>query len=684
MFLILVPGAIISYLSLRSIQEKADNQKVIYLGTVNLVRDKLESEIFQREANFRNSIIDSVASHHTQADLQKLLQSSDSLYPAFKQLLLIGNTGELMAGLLTLGVHRASNPGQKINPQLSRAISESEKSEFLDKDYSGAIDSYRKAFDDARSPGERAVLHARIGRNYYKLGQYENGIGAYEKILDLETGSCTIGQVPARVVALHQISEGYQALGAFEDRESTLLELCRQLLEHPWDLSGGEYLFYLRSTLAAISDPGPLDTLNILKKEIPGTMKQRAARIMEEAKFLQLMHGSILEQLSSDLQHPSSSEIMYSSFPSEPGPAIQLNFFLFPAAAESAHLKALAFQFDEENLLQEIFPKALSEVELGKDVTVGILNEKDSLLYIQNDFLPAGYLVTVNFTRFSDSWKVALFDTRGKSLEQLAGREKNFYLGLFIGILAVMLMGIVILARAVVHESEISRMKSEFVSNVTHELKTPLALIRMFGETLESGIVKEEGKRQEFYSIIHKESERLTHLINNVLDFSRIDAGNREYSFEKTDLVPIIRNSLEAYKFHIRDRGFIIENKLPEHAMPVSMDKDAISQAFLNLLSNAVKYSEDQKYIQVEIRREKQSVLISVTDHGIGIPKNEVKKIFDKFYRIPRSGAKQIRGSGLGLTLTRHIIEAHKGSIEVESEPGKGSRFTLRLPVQEN
>jgi signal transduction histidine kinase len=203
----------------------------------------------------------------------------------------------------------------------------------------------------------------------------------------------------------------------------------------------------------------------------------------------------------------------------------------------------------------------------------------------------------------------------------------------------------------------------------------------MFGETLDSGIVTEEDKKREFYSIIRKESERLTHLINNVLDYSRIDSGNKEYEFEETNLVEIIRHSLEAYKFHIRDLGFEIESKMPEEPVMIQIDKDAISQAFLNLLSNAVKYSEERKHIRVEISAETNSVLIAVSDQGIGIAKDELKKIYDKFYRVQNDMVKKPRGSGLGLTLTRHIVEAHQGKIEVESEPGRGSRFSIRLPL---
>jgi signal transduction histidine kinase len=291
--------------------------------------------------------------------------------------------------------------------------------------------------------------------------------------------------------------------------------------------------------------------------------------------------------------------------------------------------------------------------------------------------------VSDNFSKLLVNWKVALFDKEGKSIEQLTGKEKQLYMMLFAGIIIVMLIGIIVMVRAVIHESEISRMKSEFVSNVSHELKTPLALIRLFGETLESGIVNDERKRQEFYSIIRKESERLTHLINNVLDFSRMDTGSKEYNFKEADIVEVVRSTLEAYKFHIRDNGFKIESELPDESITLKIDKDAISQVLLNLFNNAVKYSEEKKYILVKVCRNSNSALISVTDHGVGIPKEELKKIFDKFYRVSNAKTRETRGTGLGLTLAKHVIEAHGGEVQVESEPGKGSRFTVTIPLCE-
>jgi len=160
-----------------------------------------------------------------------------------------------------------------------------------------------------------------------------------------------------------------------------------------------------------------------------------------------------------------------------------------------------------------------------------------------------------------------------------------------------------------------------------------------------------------------------------------MDSGVKKYSFEESDLVKVVKDSLEAYKFHIRENGFEIESKLPDDSVIIKMDKDAVSQAFLNLLSNAVKYSEEKKYILVEVCKNSTSAKISVQDSGVGIAKDELKKVFDKFYRAPAVKGQDVRGSGLGLALAKNIIEAHGGIIEVESEVGKGSKFTIRIPL---
>jgi signal transduction histidine kinase len=236
--------------------------------------------------------------------------------------------------------------------------------------------------------------------------------------------------------------------------------------------------------------------------------------------------------------------------------------------------------------------------------------------------------------------------------------------------------------RLLVHELELAELKSTLVSNVSHELRTPLALIRLFSETLELGRAPDPEKAKEFLRIIHKESQRLTHLIDNVLDLNRIEQGRKTYTLRPTDLATVVRETLEAYRFQLQEQGFSVRSRIAENVPPVSADADALTQALLNLIDNAIKYSPERKSLAVELERRDGEALISVEDQGVGIPEREQDKIFDMFYRVERGLVHSVKGSGLGLSLVKHIVEAHGGRILVTSRPGEGSRFSIVLPLQ--
>lgn len=270
---------------------------------------------------------------------------------------------------------------------------------------------------------------------------------------------------------------------------------------------------------------------------------------------------------------------------------------------------------------------------------------------------------------------------RDRSIEQEVRRLAIAKTAL-IGFIDVMLIaGFVLVWANVRRELKLSRLKGDFVANVSHELKTPLALIRLFAETLEMGRVPNEDKARQYHRIINKESRRLTQLINNILDFSRIEAGRKEYRFVRADVAAVLRDVVDAYRFPIEQLGFTLELDLPEGLPELSLDPEALSRALINLVNNAIKYSPREKWIRISARQERDRVLVSVADRGIGIPKAEQKRIFEKFYRVETSLVHTTKGSGLGLALVQHIVEAHGGRVEVVSTPGEGSAFTLVLPL---
>ena len=252
-----------------------------------------------------------------------------------------------------------------------------------------------------------------------------------------------------------------------------------------------------------------------------------------------------------------------------------------------------------------------------------------------------------------------------------------------LGALSLLMGGGMVLAyRNVSRELALAKLKSDFVSNVSHELRTPLSLIRLYAETLELGRISTRGKHQEYYEIIRKESERLSSLINNILDFSRIEAGKKEYSFRETDLADLVRSTLDSYRFEIEQNGFQFEQKIDNDLPQLRVDREAIARSLLNLVNNAVKYSAADKYLGVHLYRCNGDVNLEVVDHGIGIPAKEQCKIFEKFYRVGDPLVHNTKGSGLGLSLVQHIVQAHGGVVAVESTPGRGSKFIITLPIQ--
>jgi two-component system phosphate regulon sensor histidine kinase PhoR len=202
-------------------------------------------------------------------------------------------------------------------------------------------------------------------------------------------------------------------------------------------------------------------------------------------------------------------------------------------------------------------------------------------------------------------------------------------------------------------------------------------------EMLVRGRVPSPEKQQKYYNTILQQSERLSHLIDNILDFSKMEEGQKTFRFEKADITPVVGEIVELFRKHTAEQGFDISLSIPEPLPEVVFDREALEQAIHNLLDNACKYSGDSSSIKVQLLAKGNKAVISVRDYGIGIRKEDHEKIFSRFYRAGEELSQTVKGSGIGLTIVKQIVDAHHGDITVESSPGKGSLFSIIIPVSQ-
>lgn len=374
--------------------------------------------------------------------------------------------------------------------------------------------------------------------------------------------------------------------------------------------------------------------------------------------------------------------------------------FTFPSRDRLTSLVAL--RVDAERLRREYVPKVVAGKFANVEGPIGFPSLKVTILDAGGRVVfPAGGAASDRFVdertfplvffepdlvgfeapanRKPEMWRVRTGFGSQTIPEIIEARERpqRAMMAMLAGIMA---LGVFFVARSIGREVRLAELKSNFVSSVSHDLKTPLALIQLFAETLELGRMKNSDRAPEYYRIINSEARKLTKLINNLLDFSKIEAGLRRYQREPTDLTELTRHVLESLQSQFQHNQFTVTSTL-DAPVPVLIDHEAAEQALENLLSNAMKYSPEHRDIAVEVAREGPHGVVRVTDRGVGIPAKFQRRIFRKFYRITSDAGSGPQGTGLGLAIVDHIMRGHGGVVRVASEPGRGSTFALHFPL---
>jgi two-component system phosphate regulon sensor histidine kinase PhoR len=294
---------------------------------------------------------------------------------------------------------------------------------------------------------------------------------------------------------------------------------------------------------------------------------------------------------------------------------------------------------------------------------------------------PTAFQYEASFGRTLYAWRIQVTPRNVEELRAQADTERLLGVLLVPVSTVIIVLGLSVLWLSVRAERRTSQLKSDFIANVSHELKTPLSLIRMFAELLATGKHKGEGMAREYAGIITRESDRLSHLIDNVLDFARLERGKASYRFAEGRLEEVVERALDVLRHRLEKEKLRLRTDIEPDLPPVRMDEDAMTLVLLNLVDNAVKYGGDGGEVSVRLRRAPGAVALTVSDRGAGIAPEEQRRIFERFYRAESARARNVRGSGIGLSLVKHIAEAHGGRVEVESTPGKGSTFTVFVPV---
>jgi signal transduction histidine kinase len=531
----------------------------------------------------------------------------------------------------------------------ARLFTEAERWEFLNHDYGRAVLSLR-SLSRAEDPAVRIGAQLRLARNLRKAGDIDAALEIYADLAKSSDHGITISGVPSDLAARRTRCVLLEELARSSELRQEAQSLDDDLRGRRWRLDRASYLYY----------------------------RDLACRWLNQEPAPDPEHQALADAVSWIWQNRQS----IANF--ERGSAgcrsLRIQGTSVTVLWQASNERLAAFVAGPGYQRSQWFEPLLGGPDFG-GVLVGIRDSENELVYGSEPVttLPAA-------PRFASvtglPWDIAVFnaDLEG-DINQFAQRRRLMLMVL--GMLAFLVVAAsYLIGRAVSRELAAARLQSDFVSAVSHEFRTPLTSMRQFTEMLVEDENLPAEKRRAFYGAQERATRRLSRLVESLLDFGRMEAGARPYRLERLDLGRLVKTTTEEFKQETNSSSLVLECAVPNEGPAVKADREALAQAVWNLLDNAVKYSGDNPIVHVEVKELRNQVAIRVQDQGVGISPSEKDRILRKFVRGSSAKTYGVKGTGIGLAMVKHIVDAHCGKIVVESESGKGSTFTILLPAE--
>jgi signal transduction histidine kinase len=610
----------------------------------SLYQDKLNNAVNKTEAICAIKI----------SNLDKI-DPQENPYTTFKRLVLDNNFQGVViqdsAGCTIYPVGCGIAGSEMIQNNL---LAEAQKLEFAQKQYAEASGIYEGFLTD-KNP--RAAMSAIMGKSrcLAKLGQVDEAIETCQKAAfyspeQKPDSALLINIQNARLLLLSLLNQNQLEL-----KEKTLDAIISDLYNSA-DLPSANNLFVAKKVLQIIDEIPGLKSKTLAAKDNLTKLAAAEELSISAAENHQLLNGQPDTFQQIDIEGNPVYVLMHRS-----GNGTMLGLFDFAG-------------------IKSIFA-GYGDAFAGSETDYRIVDDKGRLVAGNSQSQDKPF-TTAALARQFPGWKTELYFKGGEVFEKAAKKQIAIYL--WTGALVILLIIVAggFATQAVGRQIRLNKMKNDFIATVSHELKTPLASMRVLVDTLLEGNVKDETQTEEYLRLTAKENQRLSRMIDNFLTFSRMERNKKAFTIADCSPAAIARDAIEAVKTKFAANNCQFTANITENLPDIQADHDAMVTVLVNLLDNACKYTGEQKHIALKVFTDNGNVGFAVSDNGIGLTRRHIRRIFDSFYQVDNSLARKAEGCGLGLSIVKFIVDAHKGKITVESKPGKGSTFIVKIPLR--